>query len=236
MDPGDANVVIRALKQKNWALAAILVTHHHHDHVGGLIELKNKFRIPVYGPLNESIKGIDFGLIENDVLDFSELGLSFRVLELPGHTLDHIAFINTHNAQTSLFCGDTLFSAGCGRMFEGSPEQFSNSLSKIMNLDHSTAIYCTHEYTASNLRFALHVEPDNSDMKQYVEYVEQQRKQNKPSIPSTLELEVKINPFLHCHIPEIQSRIAELSNISKQELLNKPVQTFAHMRQLKDNF
>jgi len=198
VDPGDANVVTKAITQKNWSLAAILITHHHHDHVGGLIELKEKYKVPVYGPMNESIEGIDFA--------------------------------------RSLFCGDTLFSAGCGRMFEGTPEQFSSSLNKFAKLPTDTIIYCTHEYTSSNLRFAAHVDPSNLDIQQYQAYVKEQRIKDKPTVPTTLDLELKINPFLNCSKPLIQKRIADLSELPHAKLLNNSVQTFAQMRSLKDNF
>lgn len=236
VDPGDAKVVTKAITQKNWSLAAILITHHHYDHVGGLLELKNKYNIPVYGPMNPSIDGIDYALAEDDLIEVDNTDISFRILDVPGHTLDHIAYVNETNKVHSLFCGDTLFSAGCGRMFEGSPDQFSSSLNKITDLPKETIIYCTHEYTASNLRFAAYVDPSNLDIQHYLEYVKEQRIKEKPTVPTTLELELKINPFLNCHKSLIQSHIADLSNVAPEELLNNPVQTFAHMRQLKDNF
>lgn len=241
VDPGDANVVTKAITQKNWSLAAILITHHHHDHVGGLIELKEKYKVPVYGPMNESIEGIDFALVEGDVIEIDDTNLSFSVLDVPGHTLDHIAYLNESdqdnaNSARSLFCGDTLFSAGCGRMFEGTPEQFSSSLNKFAKLPTDTIIYCTHEYTSSNLRFAAHVDPSNLDIQQYQAYVKEQRIKDKPTVPTTLDLELKINPFLNCSKPLIQKRIADLSELPHAKLLNNSVQTFAQMRSLKDNF
>ncbi len=236
VDPGDAKVVKRYLSQKNRSLAAILVTHHHHDHVGGLLELKQDYQVPVYGPLNEAIDGLDCVLVEADEFEVEGSGLSFKVIDVPGHTLGHIAYLNILDGQTSLFCGDTLFSAGCGRMFEGTPEQFSRSLDKLANLPSATAVYCTHEYTASNLRFAHYLLPDNTDIAQYQAYVAEQRTKNKPTLPSTMELEARINPFLNCHKSLIQSRVAELSGIPDEKLKNDPVQTFAHMRQLKDKF
>ena len=232
VDPGDAEVVKNAIAQKNWSLKAILITHHHHDHVGGLLELKEIFSVPVYGPAMESIKGIDFSLAHADTIHIKNTNLNFSILDLPGHTLGHIAYYG----HDSVFCGDTLFSGGCGRMFEGTPQVFHESLSKLAALPDATAVYCTHEYTQANLKFACFAEPENSDILAYNDYVAAKRAKNKITLPSTIALEKKINPFLHCENKELQLQLAKLANLPKEKLLNKPVSTFATLRKLKDNF
>lgn len=232
VDPGDAEVVIDALDKNNWDLKAILITHHHHDHTGGLLKLKRTYDISVYGPALEMIDGVDITLGAHDSIQIANTNLHFDILDLPGHTQGHIAYLG-HDA---VFCGDTLFSAGCGRMFEGSPHDFYHSLSLLASLPEATAVYCTHEYTASNLKFAQHVEPQNTDIKDYSNYVQQRRARNQITLPSTIGLEKKINPFLHCADPLVQKNIALLSGRSFKELAQDPVNTFASMRSLKDNF
>ncbi len=232
VDPGDANVVKNAIRNKKWNLQAILITHHHHDHVGGLLELKQEFSVPVYGPAMESIQGIDFNLGHADTINIKNTHLNFSIIDLPGHTLGHIAYYG----HRSVFCGDTLFSGGCGRMFEGTPKEFYESLSKLADLPEETAVYCTHEYTEANLKFACYAEPDNSDISAYNDYVIALRAKNKITLPSTIALEKKINPFLHCANESLQLSLANISKLSKEELLNKPIDTFATLRKLKDNF
>ena len=232
VDPGDANVVNTAIAQKKWNLKAILITHHHHDHVGGLLELKEKYSVPVYGPAMEAIDGVDIPLANNDVIEVTDTNLKFTIIDLPGHTLGHIAYYG----HTSVFCGDTLFSAGCGRMFEGTPQGFHQSLSELAALPEDTAVYCTHEYTQANLKFACHVEPNNSDISAYNDYVLAKRAKKQITLPSTIALEKKINPFLHCSDTSLQLSLSKLAKVSSDKLLNNPVNTFATLRQLKDNF
>jgi len=232
VDPGDANVVSTAIAQKNWNLKAILITHHHHDHVGGLLELKEQFSVPVYGPAMEDIKGIDYALGHGDNITIENTNLEFSIIDLPGHTLGHIAYYG----HKLVFCGDTLFSGGCGRMFEGTPDVFHNSLRELASLPDETAVYCTHEYTQANLKFACYVEPTNSDISSYNEYVIAKRAKQQITLPSTIALEKKINPFLHCSNTELQLRLSKLAKISENELLNSPINTFATLRKLKDNF
>lgn len=232
VDPGDATVVLNALKKHELELKAILITHHHHDHTGGLLALKKKLDVPVYGPANENIEGVDHKLSGSDRLTIKNTNLSFKILDLPGHTLGHIAYYG-HSA---VFCGDTLFSAGCGRMFEGTPEGFYSSLMTLAKLPGDTAVYCTHEYTAANLAFAEHVEPNNIDIVTYRTYVTEKRAKHQITLPSTIELERKINPFLHCEQESVQKYISQLCSKALPDLLGNPVNTFACMRQLKDNF
>ncbi len=232
VDPGDAIVVSKAIAHKNWNLKAILITHHHHDHVGGLLDLKKQFSVPAYGPAMEQIQGIDFKLAHGEKITIEDTNLTFSIIDLPGHTLGHIAYYG----HASVFCGDTLFSGGCGRMFEGTPQAFHQSLNTLAELPDDTAMYCTHEYTQANLKFACYVEPENSDILAYNDYVIAKRAKNQITLPSTIALEKKINPFLHCANTELQINLAKLCKIPIESLIDKPVNTFATMRKLKDNF
>ncbi|MBT8141821.1 MAG: hydroxyacylglutathione hydrolase [Gammaproteobacteria bacterium] len=232
VDPGDAQAVEAHLKQSGLTLCAILITHHHHDHTGGLLQLKQKYKVPVYGPATEKITGLDHTLAHGDHIHIEDLNMHFDILDLPGHTLGHIAYYG----HAAVFCGDTLFSGGCGRMFEGTPEMFHHSLQTLAELPEDTAVYCTHEYTAANLRFAAYVEPDNTDIQAYQSYVTQKRANQQVTLPSTIALEKKINPFLHCADDLVQKNIARLSQHSFSDLHKNPVKTFACMRALKDNF
>lgn len=192
VDPGDARPIVDALAAHGLTLDAILVTHHHPDHVGGVEALVERTGAPVYGPARESIPRRSTALAGGDRVSLPALGLAFEVLDVPGHTAGHIAYYG-HGA---LFCGDTLFSGGCGRLFEGTPAQMLESLDRLRSLPPETRMYCAHEYTASNLRFALAVEPVNADLVAHADLVAQWRAQGRPSVPSTLGLERRINPFL----------------------------------------
>ena len=224
VDPGDPVVVDQFLKQHNLNLSSILITHHHFDHTGGVLELKNKFSPHIYGPLG-NINGIDTFVSEGDIVVDNLLKMEFEVYEIPGHTLDHIAF----KSQNNLFCGDTIFSSGCGRVFEGTHFQMYNSLKKLASFSDDTKIYCAHEYTLNNINFAKSIEPDNADLLQRETDVIKLRAENKPSIPTTLSMEKKINPFLRC---------AEKNLIQKfqDNDLTKEIEIFTHIRKLKDNF
>lgn len=195
IDPGDAQPVIDALVENYLTLSAILITHHHDDHIGGVPKLLEYTNAIVYAPRYETFAFKHIALAENDVVDLPEIDVSFRVMWLSGHTLGHIAYCN----DDLLFCGDTLFSAGCGRLFEGTPEQMLQSLNRLKRLNSATKVYCTHEYTAHNIAFALTLEPDNEKLIARQTIVERLRNQNLPSLPSTIELELEINPFLRCN-------------------------------------
>ena len=227
VDPGDAEVVDNYLKEKHLKLENILITHHHFDHTGGVQQLKDSYGCNVYGPYDSPFNGVEIKLKENDQI--SILGSSFGIIEVPGHTLDHIAYYSEE--QNVLFCGDTLFSGGCGRIFEGTPTQMYESLSKLSVLDLSTKIYCTHEYTQSNLNFAIKVEPSNDHLVQYKNQIDEKRSQNKISLPSNLKLEKDINPFLRSHILEIKENIKDFAKINHPSDL----ETFTAVRSLKDN-
>jgi hydroxyacylglutathione hydrolase len=228
VDPGDANPVHLALRDRRWSLGAILVTHHHADHIGGVAELASRYSAPVFGPANERIPGEPRPLREGDRVELPSLGLSFDVLDVPGHTAGHIAYVG-HGAA---FCGDTLFSGGCGRLFEGTPEQMAASLDKLATLDAATQVYCTHEYTLSNLRFALAVEPDNAELRAYFDTVRVKRDADQITLPSNIELERKVNPFLRCAADSVRQAAERHAG----RTLDSTVAVFAAVRAWKDGF
>lgn len=233
VDPGDAEVCIDYLQKNNRILSAILITHHHSDHVGGIKALleyakQKSWSVTVYGPANEKIVQLDVKLEENDTVDLPELNCQFNVLDLPGHTKGHIAY---HNDEL-LFCGDTLFSGGCGRLFEGTPKQMHQSLTKLANLPADTLVYCAHEYTQANLAFALAVEPSNNNLHNYAAQVKLLRQKHQATIPSTIGLEQQINPFLRCNEPSIK---LSAQNYSKQVQANDS-EVFAVIRAWKNDF
>jgi hydroxyacylglutathione hydrolase len=192
VDPGDAAPVLETLQRQGLDLRYILLTHHHPDHIGGMMELKKLSSAVVFGPRDHRIKGVDHALGEGDTAVLEELGLEFAVLEVPGHTSTHIVFWG-HDC---LFCGDTLFSVGCGRLFEGTAQQMQSSLDKLAALPPSTRVYCGHEYTRANCEFALAVEPDNQALQQKSKAVERLRSRGECTLPGLLEEELAVNPFL----------------------------------------
>ena len=216
IDPGDASPVLELINNNNLNLVDILLTHHHFDHVGGTLELKKQINGKVYGPLG-NIDGIDIHISENDKV--KTLEHEFTVLETPGHTIDHIAYVEKQ--KNIVFCGDTLFSAGCGRVFEGTFEQMHNSIQKLNQLEPETQIYCAHEYTESNLKFVIS-EIANEFIEDYFKKISAKRSKGEISIPTTLELERKINPFLLNVLP------SDLQDLPKLE-------QFTELRTRKDN-
>ena len=228
VDPGDPNPVINYIIKQKLELVAILITHHHPDHVGGNKSLIEKFNVPVYGPSTEIIPGISHKLVEGDRVFINELGLDFTILDIPGHTLGHIAY---HHDKI-LFCGDTLFSCGCGRLFEGTPQQMYTSLMKIAQLPDDTVIYCTHEYTEANIKFALHVDPLNKELIRYKNKVKFLRKKGLPSLPVTLAKEKQTNPFLRSHKPNLAQAVSKHRGVKS----NRPSDIFAALREWKDSF
>lgn len=199
VDPGDALPVIQFLQKNQLSLNAILITHHHSDHIGGVQSLLEYQPAPVYAPQYETFAFKHIAIREGATIDLAPVPLQFNVMWLPGHTLGHIAFYNNDY----LFCGDTLFSAGCGRLFEGTPAQMLHSLNRLKGLNPATKVFCTHEYTAKNIAFALTLEPSNPELLNRQMAVQQLRQQQLASLPTTIQLELDTNPFLRCNQIEI---------------------------------
>jgi hydroxyacylglutathione hydrolase len=229
VDPGDAAPVLAYCQDNQLTLSAIIITHHHWDHTGGIDALLAAFpNIPVYGPQNKNIKQITVRLSQGDAIELAQLGVRLSVLEVPGHTLDHIAYYG----DIGLFCGDTLFSAGCGRLFEGTPQQMYQSLAKLTALPADTAVFCTHEYTMANIAFAETVEPNNQALIDYKQWANKQREKNAPTLPSNIQRELAVNPFLRCHSPELVTNVSQ----NMAATLASEQATFASLRSWKDNF
>lgn len=229
VDPGDASVVKSYALKIQKKLSAILVTHHHGDHTGGVAELTAHYSdIPVYGPENSPYQGITHTLKEDSNVNI--LGVNFNVMEIPGHTLDHIAYFN--HQQEILFCGDTLFLAGCGRVFEGTPKQMHHSLSKIMELPPTTRAYPTHEYSLANLEFAMAVDENNAALKLVQKKCKDKRSSSQVTLPTTLAQEAAINPFLRV---DDKAVIASAKKYKANEL-HHPSEVFAALRQWKNDF
>lgn len=228
IDPGDTAPVLTWLRQRKLQPIAVLCTHHHQDHTGGITLLAQEFGIPVHGPANEKIPGLTHPQTEGNLIKFPELSLELSVLEVPGHTAGHIAY----HGRNRLFCGDTLFACGCGRIFEGSAQQMFDSLQKLAALPDETKIYCTHEYTLANIRFARAIDPDNPELIALESQAEKKRERDEPTLPSNLALEKATNPFLRCDQPAI---IQSASQYAGRPLAD-PVSVFAAIRDWKNNF
>ncbi|MDA8092523.1 MAG: hydroxyacylglutathione hydrolase [Betaproteobacteria bacterium] len=226
VDPGDAQPVLEALRRKDLTLVAILNTHHHADHVGGNMPLTRIHPVPVYGPARESIPAITHPIDNGDRVQIPQLDLVLSVLGVPGHTLGHIAYYGAN----SLFCGDTLFGCGCGRLFEGTGAQMHASLTALATLPDDTQVYCAHEYTAANIRFARQVEPDNAALKEREAWVSALRAAGQPTLPSTVGLERRTNPFLRCGEPAVAASAARQAGST----LADPVAVFIALRAWKD--
>ncbi|MBI4205692.1 MAG: hydroxyacylglutathione hydrolase [Betaproteobacteria bacterium] len=228
VDPGDAGPVLDFLKREKLQLVAILNTHHHADHVGGNSELLRHAQVPVFGPHDPRIPEVTHRLADGDRMTLPHFGIEFEVMEIPGHTRTHIAF----HGGGMLFCGDTLFAVGCGRLFEGTPQQMHDSLAKLMRVADSTRVYCGHEYTLSNIRFAKAADPANKRLQELESRVRQLRDQDLPTLPSTIAQEKATNPFVRCREPGVVANASKYAG----KPLNDPVSVLAAIREWKNNF
>ena len=232
VDPGDGDSACRAVKEQGLTLAAILITHHHQDHTGGVHQLRNDVPLGegfiVYGPAREARDVVDRPLTEGDAITIDALDLHLQILDIPGHTLGHIAYLDDH----SLFCGDTLFAGGCGRIFEGTAEQMHQSLQKLAALPAATRVYCAHEYTLANLAFADAVEPGNDQLQQRIRDCRQRRAQEQATVPSDIATELATNPFLRAQSPEVQASARRFN----EGPLESDSEIFAAIRRWKDQF
>jgi hydroxyacylglutathione hydrolase len=226
VDPGEAQPVLDYLGREKLDLAAILATHHHPDHVGGIAELLRKYTVPVYGPRNEPIATLTNPVSEGDTVTIPQLGVAFSVLDIPGHTRAHIAYYGAG----ALFCGDTLFACGCGRLFEGTAQQMYASLEKLRALPDDTKVYCGHEYTLANIGFAKGVEPENTALAAREERDQRLRAQGLPTVPSTMREEKATNPFLRCTEPAVVDSVNKYLGTR----VSDPVRVFAAIREWKN--
>jgi hydroxyacylglutathione hydrolase len=228
VDPGDAKPVIEYLDREGLTLAAILNTHHHADHVGGNAALLRRWNVPVFGPHDERIAEVTQRVGDRERVRLPHFDIELDVIEIPGHTRSHIAF----TGDGLLFCGDTLFAVGCGRLFEGTPAQMHSSLSKLAQLADTTKVYCGHEYTMANIRFAKAVEPDNAALLELESHAARQRERGEPTLPTEIGQEKATNPFLRVEEPQVVAA----ASAYKGTALRDPVAVLAAIREWKNNF
>ncbi len=228
VDPGEAEPVLEWLNRQAITPVAVLLTHHHGDHCGGVEELLRHYSLPVYGPARDAIRGVDHPLGEGSPCSIEAMGLEFKVLEIPGHTLGHLAYFG----HGWLFCGDALFSCGCGKVFEGTPAMLHASLQRLAALPGDTLVCCAHEYTLANLRFALQIDPHNPNLIAWQASAQALRRADQPTLPVRLADELARNPFLRCHTDAVKASISRLGSAPG----NSPAEAFAALRQLKNTF
>ena len=228
IDPSEHEPVLEYIQSKNLNPIAILITHHHWDHVGGIAGLTKKYSMPVYTPKKEFVEGSTNPVSEGDIISLPELDLEINILDVPGHTSGAIAYYT----EKMVFSGDTLFTGGCGRLFEGSPTQMYSSLSKIKKLPTKTLVYCGHEYTIPNLQFAAAVEIDNKTIQRRLDLAQKTRDENQPTVPATLKIEKQTNPFLRCN----EQSVINTASIRAGRALDNPAEVFATIRNWKDSF
>ena len=228
IDPGESSKIKSLIDNNEIDLKGILITHHHYDHTNGLNDLSKNGMLDIYGPENNIVE-INKRVKDSDRI--SIIGLDFEIIEVPGHTLDHIAFYSFNENMPILFCGDALFSGGCGRIFEGTHRQMYDSLNKLASLPKHTKVYCGHEYTLSNLKFAIEVDTENKDLLDEYNHVKKLNISKNPSLPSTLDKELKINPFLRCNNMSIRNKINKEFNVSGDDF-----EIFTALREWKDNY
>jgi hydroxyacylglutathione hydrolase len=228
VDPGDGVAVLAALEKRGLSPTAVLVTHHHADHIGGLDEIVERDELPVFGPATEQISEMNHPLSGGDRAPLPDLGIELEVIDVPGHTAGHVA----SGGPGFLLSGDTLFAGGCGRVFEGTPAQMYDSLRKLAAYPADTRVYCAHEYTLSNLAFALAVEPDNENLQRRITAASDLRDRGEPTVPSTLDEEHRTNPFLRCHVDTVATAAARQSGATP----TSEVEVFAAVRAWKDGW
>lgn len=231
IDPGESLPILSIVKKLSLTPVAILITHHHWDHTNGITEIVAQYNIPVFGPANDSVKPCNYLLKEDDKVKLPDLELELSVLDVPGHTIGHVVYHSPIHRW--IFTGDTLFTGGCGRLFEGRIEQLYYSLEKLAALDPRTKIYCGHEYTLKNLYFALTVEPNNLDIKRRLADVKARLAKKLPTVPSTIALEKLTNPFLRCEENSIRESVKK---IHYKKTLNNPIAVLEALRVWKDQF